>query len=124
MTDEERVYMIEWVKGFAGAVTVCDKRGTVLEMNEQAQQVFAKNGGAALIGSDLLACHPEPARSKLAAMLSQPVVNAYTIEKNGVKKLIYQAPWYENGEIGGLVEISLVLPENMPHFVRTPAPSK
>ncbi|OGK11231.1 MAG: diguanylate cyclase [Candidatus Riflebacteria bacterium GWC2_50_8] len=112
--------MIEWVKGFAGAVTVCDKNGIILEMNDQAQQVFARQGGDALIGADLLECHPEPARSKLVELLKHPAVNAYTIEKNAMKKLIYQAPWYENGEFGGLVEISLVLPENMPHFVRTP----
>ncbi|MDD2576134.1 MAG: diguanylate cyclase, partial [Bacteroidales bacterium] len=44
--------------------------------------------------------------------------NAYTIEKEGLKKLIYQTPWYENGEFGGLVEFSIVIPMDMPHFVR------
>ncbi|MBU1109168.1 MAG: diguanylate cyclase [Candidatus Riflebacteria bacterium] len=114
--------MNNWVKEFPGAVTVCDKGGIILEMNDQAQQVFAKNGGKTLVGADLLACHPEPARSKLGELLEHPAVNAYTIEKNGVKKLIYQSPWYENGEFGGLVEVSLVLPENMPHFIRSPKP--
>jgi hypothetical protein len=51
-------------------------------------------------------------------MLSQGETNAYTIEKRGVRKLIYQTPWYENGEVAGLVEYSIVLPENMPHKVR------
>ncbi|PKL44087.1 MAG: diguanylate cyclase [Candidatus Riflebacteria bacterium HGW-Riflebacteria-2] len=110
--------MVDWIKGFAGAVTVCDKDGKVLEMNEQACKVFAKSGGSALIGSSLLECHPEPARSKLAEMLANPSVNAYTIEKNGVKKLIYQAPWYDNGQFGGFVEVSLPLPGNMQHFIR------
>jgi len=32
--------------------------------------------------------------------------------------LIYQSPWYQNGEFAGLVEISLEIPEQMPHFVR------
>ncbi len=114
--------MIDWVKGFAGAVTVCDRNGVVLEMNEQACRVFEKYGGAALIGASLLDCHPEPARSKLVEMLKNPEVNAYTIEKNGTKKLIYQAPWYEGGEFGGFVEVSLPLPAAMPHFVRTPPP--
>lgn len=116
--------MIDWVKGFSGAVTVCDKNGKILEMNEQASQVFAKYGGDTLVGFDLFACHPEPARSKLKELLKNPAVNAYTIEKNGMKKLIYQTPWYENGEFAGLVEISLVLPENMPNFIRTPPPQK
>jgi hypothetical protein len=45
-------------------------------------------------------------------------VNAYTIEKNGKKKMIYQTPWYSNGKYSGLVEISLPLPEELPHFIR------
>lgn len=114
--------MIDWIKGFAGAVTVCDKDGKILEMNEQACKVFVKSGGATLVGSSLLDCHPEPARSKLLQMLENPSVNAYTIEKNGIKKLIYQAPWYEDGQFSGFVEVSLPLPANMPHYIRTPSP--
>ena len=26
--------------------------------------------------------------------------------------------WKENGEVAGLVEISMVIPEDMPHYVR------
>ena len=64
-------------------------------------------------------CHPEPARHKLLHLLETQGTNAYTIEKNGVKKLIYQSPWYkDNGEFGGLVELSLEIPMEMPHFVR------
>ncbi len=44
--------------------------------------------------------------------------NVYTIEKNGIKKLIYQSPWYENGEYAGFVELSLEIPFELPHFVR------
>jgi hypothetical protein len=44
--------------------------------------------------------------------------NADTIEKNGVRKLIYQAPWYDSGEFGGMVELSLEIPFDMPHYVR------
>jgi hypothetical protein len=44
--------------------------------------------------------------------------NVYTIEKNGIKKLIYQSPWFEKGEMKGLVELSLEIPFNMPHFIR------
>ena len=50
--------------------------------------------------------------------------NAYTIEKAGVKKLIYQAPWFHDGGVfGGLVELSMVIPMEMPHFIRTPPPA-
>jgi hypothetical protein len=41
--------------------------------------------------------------------------NVYTIEKNGVKKLIYQSPWYYNGEYAGFVELSLEIPFEMEH---------
>jgi len=108
----------EWVRSFPGAVTVCDRRGVVLEMNERAAAVFAADGGAALIGRNVLDCHPEPARTKLAAMLASGAANVYTIEKDGVKKLIYQAPWRRDGAYAGLVELSLEIPRELPHFVR------
>ena len=44
--------------------------------------------------------------------------NVYTIEKNGVRKLIYQAPWFQDGGYAGLVELALEIPAVMPHFVR------
>ncbi len=107
-----------WVREFPGAVTVCDHDGVVLEMNDKSAEVFASDGGRALIGRSLLDCHPEPARSKLAAMLAAGRPNVYTIEKNGVKKLIYQVPWRVGGEYRGFVELSLEIPFEMPHFVR------
>ena len=76
--------------------------------------------GNHIVGNNLLDCHPEPARTKLANMLQNHNLNAYTIEKNGVKKLIYQSPWFENGEFAGYIELSMELPAEMPHFVRTP----
>jgi len=42
----------------------------------------------------------------------------YTIQKSGVKKLIYQAPWFQEGKYAGFVELSLPIPETMPHFDR------
>lgn len=58
--------------------------------------------------------------TKLVQLIKEQATNAYTIEKNGVKKLIYQTPWYENGEFMGLVEFSLEIPFEMPHYVRKP----
>jgi hypothetical protein len=107
-----------WLDLVPGAVTICDKRGVVLEMNEAAHRNFAKDGGRALIGRNLLDCHPEPARSKLLQILETGATNVYTVEKGGVKKLVHQAAWYRDGEMGGLIEISLVLPRDVPHFVR------
>lgn len=108
----------EWVKEFPGAITVCDAEGIILEMNDAAIEAFKKNGGEKLIGTNLLDCHPEPARSKLKKLLATQRENTYTIEKNGVKKFIHQVPWYENGEYRGFVEFSLKIPAQIPHFVR------
>ena len=108
-----------WIEEFPGAVTVCDREGVILAMNAHAaDKVFAADGGRALIGRNALDCHPEPSRSKLERMLRDRTANTYTIEKNGVKKLIYQAPWFEHGEYAGFVELSLEIPFEMPHFIR------
>lgn len=110
----------DWLVSFPGAVTVCGLDGTILFMNEASCRTFAARGGAALVGQNVLDCHPEPARSRLAALLEAGGTNAYTIEKHGVHKLIHQSPWYRDGVRAGMVELSLVLPAGlpMPHFVR------
>ena len=108
----------QWIREFPGSVTVCDTKGVIVEMNDKSTEVFAKDGGAALIGTDVLSCHPEPARSKLREMLETGRTNIYTIEKNGKKKLIYQSPWYDRGRYAGFVELSLEIPWEMPHFKR------
>lgn len=108
----------EWVREFPAAITVCDPAGIILEMNERSIATFASDGGAGLIGRNVLDCHPEPSRTQLAGLLASGQSNAYTIEKNGVRKLIYQSPWYEAGEYRGFVELSLVIPAELPHRVR------
>jgi len=45
--------------------------------------------------------------------------NIYTVEKDGIKKLIYQSPWFNDGQYAGFVELSLEVPFEMPHFVRS-----
>ena len=111
--------MTDWTTEFPGAVTVCDREGVITGMNDRAAATFEADGGRALVGTNLLNCHPEPSRGMVADLLANPRVNAYTIEKRGVRKLIYQAPWYRGGVFAGLVELSLEIPESMPHFVRT-----
>lgn len=107
-----------WAPEFPGAITVCDANGTIIELNKRAEEVFANDGGAALIGRNVLECHPEPSRSMLRDMLASGQRNVYTIQKAGVKKLIYQSPWYRNGVYAGFVELSLPVPDTMPHFDR------
>ncbi|NTW32104.1 MAG: PAS domain-containing protein [Bacteroidetes bacterium] len=110
--------MNNWEKEFPSAITVCDEDGVILYMNDKSCKTFEKDGGKELIGTNILNCHPEPARSKVKAMLQQGNSNSYTIEKNGIKKLIHQSPWFENGKYMGFVELSIELPLEMPHFVR------
>ncbi len=102
------------------AITVCDKEGKIIDMNRRSIATYEKDGGKALIGKNLMDCHPERAKQIISRLMSEGKTNAYTIEKEGLRKLIYQSPWYENGEFAGLVEMSVVLPETMPHYVRTP----
>jgi transcriptional regulator with PAS, ATPase and Fis domain len=107
-----------WIHEFPGAITVCDATGIILSMNARAAQVFIQQGGDSLIGKSLMDCHPEPARQKIEKMLRDQKSNAYTIEKEGKKKLIYQSPWYQEGAFAGIVELSFEIPFEMPHFVR------
>ena len=109
----------KWVKEFPGAITVCDADGIILEMNDKAAGTFEKDGGANLVGKNMLDCHPEPARTKTERLLAAHEKNVYTIEKNGIKKLIFQSPWYKDGQYSGFVEISLEIPFELPHFIRT-----
>ncbi len=109
----------DWLKEFPGAVTVCDAHGVILEMKDRAARTFEKDGGYALVGKNLLDCHSDASRGKVQQLLASHEKNVYTIEKNGVKKLIYQSPWYKNGEYAGFVEVSLEIPFEMPHFVRS-----
>ena len=107
-----------WVYEFPSAITVCDKDGKIIYMNKKSEKTFEKYGGENLIDKNVLDCHPEPARSKLKTMLEQGFSNSYTIEKNDIKKLIHQSPWYDDGIYKGFVEISIEIPFDMPHNIR------
>jgi len=100
------------------AITVCDKDGKILSMNEKSKKTFLRPGRENLIGQNVLDCHPEPAHSLLADMLQNPRVNSYTIEKEGVKKLIFQTPWYQDGEYMGFAELSMEIPTEMKNMIR------
>ena len=114
----KNICVMDYLKEANVALTVCDKDGKIIDMNEKSKKTFLKPGREDLIGKHVLDCHPEPARSMLADMLEHPRTNAYTIEKGGVKKLIYQTPWYENGEYKGFMELSMEIPFEMKHAVR------
>jgi transcriptional regulator with PAS, ATPase and Fis domain len=103
---------------YPSAVTICDSEANIIYMNNKAQATFDKWGGEKLKGKSLYDCHTEKSNAKIREILTTGIPNTYTIEKLGIKKLIHQSPWYQNGQIGGLVEISIVLPNEIPHFIR------
>jgi hypothetical protein len=107
-----------WVNEFPVAITVCDKNGVILEMNAKSVSNFRKDGGRGLIGKNIFECHPEPALTKLRKLMRRRQRNVYTVEKRGKRKLIYQAPWLRAGRYGGFVELSIELPNRLPHLKR------
>ena len=69
---------------------------------------YAEDGGRALIGKERTRLPPRAGpQQNEAGLLEMRQRNIYTIEKNGVKKLIYQSPWYHNGEYAGFIELIL-----------------
>ena len=109
-----------WCEGLPVAVTVTTADGTIVEMNARSRETFAADGGAALIGRSVFDCHPEPARSKTRELYARQAANHYTIRKNGQKKVIHQIPWYEGGAFAGMIEISIPIADELPHFDRDP----
>lgn len=107
-----------WTNHIAIAITVTDADGRITEMNPASIATFAADGGVKLIGSDVLDCHPEPSRTKLAAMYKTRQSNHYTIRKKGRKKIIHQLPLFRDGAFDGYVEISIPIPDHLPHFDR------
>lgn len=108
----------DWMKEFPSAITVCDINGTIVYMNDKSCRTFEKDGGKNLIGKSLYDCHPKSASDKIKEFMDKRISNSYTIEKNGIKKIIHQSPWYNDGVFSGMVELSIEIPFDMPHFVR------
>ena len=92
---------LDYFKGLNLAITISAKDGEILYQNDSSIEV---NGDAR--GRDLMKCHNER---------SQQII------RHLKKKLIYQTPWYEDDAkqiVGGLIEFSIILPEEMPHYDR------
>jgi len=110
---------MDWTKDFSGAITICDLDGIIIYLNEKAAEVFKDEGGYKLIGQNLFACHSKESNEIIKQIIAEQKPNTYTIEKAGKKKLIHQTPWYENGDMKGLVELSIEIPFNMPNHIRS-----
>jgi hypothetical protein len=110
---------VDWIETLPCSVTVCDAQFRILYLNRRSAEVNHADGGKSLVGKNLLDCHPAKAAKKLRRVMAGTRPNVYTIEKNGVHKMIYQAHWRRRGRLAGLVEITFELPARVPHFVRT-----
>jgi len=107
-----------WLNELGASVTVTDAGGRICEMNARSIATFAADGGAVLLGSDVLACHPADTRAAVARLYETHQPNHYTIRKNGQRKIIHQMPWYQDGRFAGVVELSIPIPDDLPHFDR------
>lgn len=112
MTMEE----YEWAEQMNCAVTVCDAECRIIYMNAKSRATFAKHGD--LIGKSLIDCHSPRSQAIIRDLLATGGSNSYTIEKHGIRKMIYQTAWRRDGKVAGLVELSMEIPQDMPHYVR------
>ena len=119
MNEQDRINeALMWAEGTHCAITVCDLDGKVIFMNERSRATFDKDGKT-MLGKNLMPCHSGQSQEKIRYMIATDTVNCYTIDKQGVKKMIYQTPWRDHdGNVCGMVEISMVIPAEMPHYVR------
>ena len=74
---------VPWFEGIPVAITVTDADGVIVRMNARSRETFAADGGGALVGRNVLDCHPEAAREKVRALLEQQRPNHSTISKGG-----------------------------------------
>ena len=100
------------------AVTICDRNFIVLYMNDRSAASFETQGGASLVGSNLVDCHKPASVAAMRKILESGQPNVYTISKQGRKKFIWQGVWKSGGAVAGLVELSMQIPDSMPHFDR------
>ncbi len=109
---------MDWENQFDGSVIVCDKELNIVFLNENAKLLFDESERESSLGRNLLDCHNEESNKKILQIKETLKPNIYTIEKAGIKKLIYQSPLTKNNQFDGIIELSLMIPDAIPHFKR------
>jgi transcriptional regulator with PAS, ATPase and Fis domain len=109
---------MEWIEKLNGNVLVSDAKGIIIYMNEAAIKNYAADGGAAMIGRNMNDCHNENSRKKIEEIIATRRNNVYTIEKGGIRKVICQSPVFAGEEFRGIIEFSLEITGELPHFIR------
>lgn len=95
------------------AATVCDKE-IILYQNKRA---IDRDGD--VVGKNLYNCHGEKAGAMIRYMIESGESNTYQIIRHGKHKLLHQTPWYDaEGNVAGLIELAIDLPDEMPVFNR------
>ena len=104
----------DYLETVAFAATVCDKEGVVLYQNERARQ---RDGG--VVGKNLYDCHNPHSGAMIRHMIETGESNTYEIIRHGRHKLLHQTPWRdEAGNVAGLIEVAIDLPDEYPTFDR------
>jgi len=109
---------MDWQKNFSGSVIVCDSNLNITYLNEKAKLMFDKEERETAIGRNLTGCHNENSNRIISDIKETLKPNVYTIEKAGITKLIYQSPLLQDNKFNGIVELSLEIPEVIPHHIR------
>lgn len=96
------------------AATVCDKDGIVLYQNNRA---IKRDGD--VTGKNLYDCHSPKDGRMIRQMIETGSTNTYQTIHHGKCRLVHQTPWYDQcGNVAGLIELAVDLPDNMPVFDR------
>jgi sensor histidine kinase regulating citrate/malate metabolism len=106
--------MDAWSYSIPAEIIVCDTEGLILDMNATAIRFYEKEGGSALIGTNVFSHHSEPSRSQVQELTNRKEKVVYTTEKNGQKTLVTIFPWERNREYAGFVLLTLNLPLSIP----------
>lgn len=105
----------DYLENVALAATVCDKEGIVLYQNAAARE---RDG--VVIGQNLYNCHSPKSAEKIRMMMQTGMSNSYEVFNHGKHYFVHHTPWFEEagGELSGLIELDIEIPENHPTFNR------
>lgn len=110
--------MVDWVDEFPGMISVCDKDGKILAMNQKISDYFKDTGGKNLVGSNLFDCHSKQSGEMIKEQMKSQKTIVYTAEEDGQTELVIHAPWFQNGQFAGIVEITVPLEGEIKHLLR------
>ncbi len=109
---------VNWTDNAPVGIIISDREGKILYMNERAIQGQLAAGGRDLIGKNMTVCHPSGVIDRVKALIASETTNAYVLRDGEKVKLIYQFPWYQDGEQAGFVSCSMVLPQNIKDLLK------